>query len=104
MRIKMKEIVKQAKERRYEFLLLKVKKDECLSRAEIKELEILEAGARAHCLVSTIPQLAGVFHVTTRAVDKWVAEGCPKTSAGNFDITEIVKWRMNRAKIRYKKW
>ena len=101
--MKIKELVKQAKEQRYKFLISKVEKDEVLSRAEIMELEILEAGPTGSCLVSTILQLAREFQGTTRAVDKWVAEGCPKTMAGNFDITEIVKWRVRRAETRYRR-
>ena len=92
-----RKLIELAKKRRHQFLLAKLEKDQCFSPAEIKELEIFEAGERAYCLVSTIPELARAFHVTTRAVDKWVAEGCPKTRAGNFDITEVTKWRMQRA-------
>ena len=101
--MKFKELVKQAKQKRHEFLLSKFEKEQLLSRAEIKELEILEAGPRGICLVSTTPELARAFHVTTRAVDKWVAEGCPKTRAGNFDIREITKCRMRRSEQRYRR-
>jgi hypothetical protein len=92
-------LIKLAEMRRHQYLLTKLQQEgQSLTRSEIKELEILEAGPRASCLLSTIAQVAEYFGVSTRAVDKWIVEGCPKTPMGNFDILEICKWRSDRAR------
>jgi len=96
---KISKLIKLAEMRRHQYLLGKLQqKGQFLTKAEVKELEIFEAGTRAVCLLSTIAQVARYFSVSTRAVDKWIAEGCPKTPMGNFDILQICEWRSNRAR------
>ena len=36
------------------------------------------------------------FHVASRTVERWIAEGCPRTKEGHYDLRAIEKWVMER--------
>jgi hypothetical protein len=58
---------------------------------EIELQAILEPAARSELIVD-VHMVARFFGITIRAVQKWVAKGCPKLKHGMYDLVAVFRW------------
>lgn len=86
-----------AKKKRHTHLLEKMQKSKALTQAELKELAKFEGGQISPGIVENLSQVAKVFKVTYRTVQRWAVDGMPATSDGKYDLTEIQAWKLARA-------
>ncbi len=100
-------LIEMAKKRRHLHLVEKLAKGKSfvptLSKGEIHELEKFEIPAGSPAIVDTQEQVAKMFRVSTRTVQYWQKDGMPLTKDKRYDLIDIHKWRMLRAKKREKR-
>lgn len=86
--------VEQAKLRRHEALLEKVKKQVPLTAGEMVELERFEGSKSLPAgVVRTEREVAAFFAVSTRTVQNWKRDGMPMLPGETYNLEQVAAWR-----------
>ena len=89
-----------ARTKRHMYLLERLAGGKTLRPAEMRELEQFEQLARqpeSPGICRTQLQLAEVFGVTLRTVNRWTRAGCPRRPDGSYEIIAVHSWHAQRA-------
>ncbi len=92
-----------ARKKRHLHLIEKLHGGSALSKQEIAELESFEQGPLAQGVVKTIEEVARVWDVSYKTIQRWKREGMPVTSEGFYDLSQIIIWRKQKDESQKKK-
>ena len=56
-----------------------------------------QTGNRAAWTALSLRELATANGVTVGDVKDWIAQGCPRSADGTFDLPCVIAWRLQRA-------
>lgn len=100
-----------ANKKRHIHLLEKLQHSKTLTRAEVAELGKFEAkkpkkappaaAAQRDWVVTEHAELAKLFEVDIRTIQRWAGSGLPKTPAG-YDLAECIAWRIAQVRKEFK--
>lgn len=90
------DIIETAKTQRHIYLVEKINIGKALSAGELRELKLYEGHETKEGQVSALADVAKSFKVGARTVDRWVVEGMPRRTDGNYDLLEIQAWKFNK--------
>jgi len=93
-------LLELAKKKRQIYLLTKLQENKPLSAQELKELAAIEKGTIDVPLgcVSSQGDIASVFNVRLRTIQRWVADGMPIREDGYYSVLDIERWRAQTQK------
>jgi len=88
-----------ARTKRHMHLLERLAGGKTLAPGEMRELEEYERKAEPSRpgICRTQLELAEVFQVGTRSIQKWTRAGCPRRADGSYDIIAVHTWHAARA-------